>query len=305
MLTKPEISEAVDKIRVLNAQPQHPALRAIKAGAGDRNALVKTCHKMLEQRRGGTADIRVAHHAVQLGMCDKGLEQLFFLLILLMAVKIEQVINAEAVRGCHKTVNGNIGLQGAGGADTDYIERGKYGFYLPGGKINIDQRIQLIYHYVNIIRPDAGGEDGDALIAHIAGMADKFPVLVAHFNFVKIFAHFGNTAGVANGDDGGGQFFRAYIQVIYSAPGVDDQFRFSNPAHGMFFSLLSNGGKAVYLPAFLFKANLLNQEQEKKNGPLAEWLGRALQKLVQRFESARDLKRGSLKIIFQAASLLL
>jgi hypothetical protein len=27
-----------------------------------------------------------------------------------------------------------------------------------------------------------------------------------------------------------------------------------------------------------------------KKGPVAEWLGRALQKLPQRFESARDLK---------------
>lgn len=27
----------------------------------------------------------------------------------------------------------------------------------------------------------------------------------------------------------------------------------------------------------------------KKRGPVAEWLGRALQKLPQRFESARDL----------------
>ena len=26
------------------------------------------------------------------------------------------------------------------------------------------------------------------------------------------------------------------------------------------------------------------------NGPLAEWLGKALQKLLQRFESARDLQ---------------
>ena len=26
-------------------------------------------------------------------------------------------------------------------------------------------------------------------------------------------------------------------------------------------------------------------------GPVAEWLGKALQKLLQRFESARDLKR--------------
>ncbi len=27
-----------------------------------------------------------------------------------------------------------------------------------------------------------------------------------------------------------------------------------------------------------------------KEGPLAEWLGKALQKLLQRFESARDLR---------------
>ena len=28
-----------------------------------------------------------------------------------------------------------------------------------------------------------------------------------------------------------------------------------------------------------------------KNGPVAEWLGSALQKLLQRFESARDLEK--------------
>lgn len=30
-------------------------------------------------------------------------------------------------------------------------------------------------------------------------------------------------------------------------------------------------------------------KQNQKKGPVAEWLGRALQKLVQQFESARDL----------------
>jgi hypothetical protein len=30
-----------------------------------------------------------------------------------------------------------------------------------------------------------------------------------------------------------------------------------------------------------------------KKGPVAEWLGRGLQNLVQRFESARDLTLGS------------
>ena len=35
---------------------------------------------------------------------------------------------------------------------------------------------------------------------------------------------------------------------------------------------------------------LSSDELKKNNGPVAEWLGSALQKLLQRFESARDLK---------------
>lgn len=30
---------------------------------------------------------------------------------------------------------------------------------------------------------------------------------------------------------------------------------------------------------------------DSKSGPVAEWLGRALQKLLQQFESARDLEK--------------
>ena len=32
-----------------------------------------------------------------------------------------------------------------------------------------------------------------------------------------------------------------------------------------------------------------DRQSPKQKGPVAEWLGRALQKLLQRFESARDL----------------
>lgn len=35
---------------------------------------------------------------------------------------------------------------------------------------------------------------------------------------------------------------------------------------------------------------VLLQSNKENNGLVAEWLGRALQKLLQRFESARDLK---------------
>ena len=36
-----------------------------------------------------------------------------------------------------------------------------------------------------------------------------------------------------------------------------------------------------------------------KNGLVAEWLGRALQKLVQRFESARDLWKPQIRFVFE------
>jgi hypothetical protein len=39
----------------------------------------------------------------------------------------------------------------------------------------------------------------------------------------------------------------------------------------------------------IFVLKLLPYFRSLKNGPVAEWLGRALQKLPQRFESARDL----------------
>jgi hypothetical protein len=46
-----------------------------------------------------------------------------------------------------------------------------------------------------------------------------------------------------------------------------------------------------------FKNRLVIRGENSKfascNGPVAEWLGKALQKLLQRFESARDLKRNS------------
>ncbi len=40
---------------------------------------------------------------------------------------------------------------------------------------------------------------------------------------------------------------------------------------------------------FCFKAFALFLQPHYKKGPVTEWLGRALQKLPQRFESARDL----------------
>jgi hypothetical protein len=48
---------------------------------------------------------------------------------------------------------------------------------------------------------------------------------------------------------------------------------------------------------FLFKNTLFSQLF--KEGPVAEWLGKALQKLLQRFESARDLTSTSIPSLME------
>jgi hypothetical protein len=64
--------------------------------------------------------------------------------------------------------------------------------------------------------------------------------------------------------------------VIYGASFIDNQFSFSDRLHKL-SEILAN-----FLKIILF--SLL-----PKNGFVAEWLGRALQKLLQQFESARNL----------------
>jgi hypothetical protein len=93
---------------------------------------------------------------MHLCMSNKRLQQLLFLVILLMAVKIQQVINAQAMGRSHKTIYRYIRLKGTRSADPDDIERGQFAFDLPGFKINIGKGVQYIDDDNDIIGPDAG-----------------------------------------------------------------------------------------------------------------------------------------------------
>ena len=88
--------------------------------------------------------------------------------------------------------------------------------YLPG--------IQFIQYNINIIRANTGGHDRYSFFANIAGMGNKFTVLIFEFYGVKMFAYFLYPVGIANGNNSFGNFFRTQIQMVNSATGIDDQF---------------------------------------------------------------------------------
>jgi len=159
-----------------------------------------------------------------LGMGDERMKQLFFLFILFVTVKIEEVIETEAMGGGHETVDRNICLQGTGGADTDDIERSEFGFDEAGIEIDIGEGVQFIDHDIDIIGADTGGEDGEAFFAHQAGMGHEFPVLSLHFNGIEVFADLFNAVGVPDGNDGSGDLFGAEVEVVNGTPFIDDQF---------------------------------------------------------------------------------
>ena len=52
MLPETKIGQPVDQFRVTDAQPEDPALRTVKAGAGNSNAMIKIFYKMLDQGGG-------------------------------------------------------------------------------------------------------------------------------------------------------------------------------------------------------------------------------------------------------------
>ena len=66
---------------------------------------------------------------------------------------------------------------------------------------------------------------------------------------------------------------------------IDDKFTFGDSLHlGIFWNKFRvfRFRILIFLSLLYFRSPII--------GPVAEWLGRALQKLLQRFESARDLK---------------
>jgi len=217
-----EVGEAVDEFGLGEAEAQYAALRAIKTGAGDGDAMVEAGGEMPQQGGAGAADIGLSEAVVQLGLGSEGMEQLALVFAGLVAVEIQEVVDAEAMGGRHKAVDGDIFLEGAAGSHTDDGEGGEGSFDGAGGKVDIGEGVELVEHDVDIVRADAGGDYGEAFLADAAGVGNEFPVVGAVFDSVEVFANVVDAVRIAYGEDGGGEFFGTEVEVVDGATVIDN-----------------------------------------------------------------------------------
>ena len=217
-----EAGEPVDQFRLGEAEAQDAALWAIKAGAGDGNALVEAGGEVAQQGGAGAADIGLCQAVVELRLGGKVLEELVLFFRGVVAVEVEEVVDAQAVGGGDIVVYGYVVLQGAASADAD---NGEGGEGLPdgaGGKVDIRQGVELVEDDVDVIGADAGGDDGEPFFADAAGMGYEFAVVGAVFDGVEVSADPVHAVGVAHGDDGRGQFFGPEVEVIDGSAFIDN-----------------------------------------------------------------------------------
>ena len=78
---------------------------------------------MFEQAGGGAVDVGRSDLGVDLRMGNERLQEQLFFAVLLGAIKVQQVVDAQSVRRSNKMIDRDVGLQGAGSAASDDLQR--------------------------------------------------------------------------------------------------------------------------------------------------------------------------------------
>ena len=135
--------------------------------------------------------------------------------------------------------DGQIGLQGAAGAQPKQGELPELGTYGARGQVDVGQGVQLGQHDVDVVRADAGRDDREAFAPEGAGHGVKFAV--GDFLFARVEAGGDglDASRIADQQHRVGQLFGAQVEVKYGAVVVEDQLRGGNGSfHGEFAFLL-------------------------------------------------------------------
>src|SRR4051812_41507065 len=101
---------------------------------------------------------------MQLCLCYEGMYEFPFFLVVFVAVKIKQVIYAQAMSGSYITVYRNVSLQCTGSSDTDDLQVRE--LRLDGACVEVDiyKRVKLIQYDINIVGAYAGRDDRNPFI---------------------------------------------------------------------------------------------------------------------------------------------
>src|SRR5687767_13010421 len=111
VMSEIKMRESLNKVRTAQAKSQYSPLGTVESWTGNRYALVKIFHEMLDQPGAATAYIGMRKLVMQLGLGNKCMNQVFFFVVIFVAVEVQEVIYTEAMRGSYKTVNRDIRLQ--------------------------------------------------------------------------------------------------------------------------------------------------------------------------------------------------
>ena len=93
------------------AYAEDATLRTVKAGAGNRNAMMITFNKVFDKRRRAAGYIGEGDVACYLRLSDECLEDLVFFMGGFVTVEVEQVVDTKPVCGCYQAINRNIILK--------------------------------------------------------------------------------------------------------------------------------------------------------------------------------------------------
>ncbi len=113
VLAAVEGRKRVDQGREGQGQAELTALRRIKSGTGDRNAMHIVAGKMVEQPYGAFCNIRLYRVTGKVSMLAEGIEDIQLVGIVLKAVVMQQVIEADTEGRSHEAVDRYIFLEGA------------------------------------------------------------------------------------------------------------------------------------------------------------------------------------------------
>ena len=140
-----------------------------------------------------------------------------------VAVPVHHTVKAHADVRKDVAAQGNVGMQGAGGADPEDIQAAVHGLHLAGFKVHVGQGVQLRHHDVDIVRADAVGQRRDAFSVVFAGDGDKLTGGVAALDVGEEIGQHVHAAGVSHHDDVVGQLFGLQMNMESGAVSVNNE----------------------------------------------------------------------------------
>ena len=116
-------------------------------------------------------------------------------------------------------------LQGTlGGEATEDIERFEFLLYLPGLEIYVHEGVQLIHHYVAVVRAYACAYDSNPLAVVPARCTLELPCVTCELYVRQEFLYHSDAARISDQDNVVRHLFRFQVKMKTTAVTVDDKF---------------------------------------------------------------------------------